>query len=137
MVRQKPISIKDVATQARVSPATVSNVLNGRTAATTEEVADRVRAVAFGLGYKPDRLATQLRTGKARVITILVPSLDNPYFSAIIAAFERQVQDEGYDIIVASSNESEAIEHSRLGALLSWRPSGVVIIPNDDRFTSR
>ena len=137
MPRRKLISIRDVAAKAGVSPATVSNVLNGRKGASTPEVAERVHAAARDMGYEADRVASQLRTGKARVITVLVPSLDNPYFSAIIAGLERQVQDEGYDIIVASSNESEALERSRLGALLSWRPSGVVIIPNDDQFSTR
>ena len=137
MRKPKRISIRNVAARAGVSPATVSNVLNGRQGAATPEVAERVQAIARELGYEVDRVASQLRTGKARVVTVLVPSLDNPYFSAVIASLERCVQDEGYDIIVASSNENEEVERSRLSALLSWRPSGVVIIPNDDRFATR
>jgi len=137
MRNPKRVSIRNVAAKAGVSPATVSNVLNGRQGAAAPEVAARVQAIAHELGYEVDRVASQLRTGRARVVTVLVPSLDNPYFSAIIAGLERRVQDEGYDIIVASSNENEAVERSRLAALLSWRPSGVVIIPNDDRFTTR
>ena len=129
-------TIKDVAARAGVSPATVSNVLLGRKAASLD-VADRVRAIAGELGYSPDRAASQLRSGKTRIVTALVPNLTDPFFAAVIDAFERQAQADGFDLIVASSNATEEGERKRLSALLSWRPAGVVVIPQSDAFPSR
>ena len=42
-----------------------------------------------------------------------------------------------HDIIVASSNDVEAVERTRLAALLSWRPAGAIIIPCTDAFATR
>ena len=124
----KRVTIKDVATTAGVSPATVSNVMLGRKAATAE-VAERVRHAALMLGYIADRSASQLRSGKARILTVLVPNLTDPFFAGVIAALEQCAQAEDFDILVASSNADEAIERKRLAALLSWRPSGMVVVP--------
>lgn len=132
----KRTTIKDVAVQAGVSPATVSNVMRGRNA-TTAEVAERVREAAIALGYVADRSASQLRSGKTRILTVLVPNLTDPFFAGMIAALEQCAQAEGFDIVVASSNADEAIERKRLAALLSWRPSGMVIVPHRDDFPSR
>ena len=134
MTVRKP-SMADVARRAGVSPATVCNVLGNRKPVDRER-AERVRAAVAELGYEVDRVASQLRSGKARILTLLVPSLENPFFTAFIAAVERCVRDQGYDIVVASSGDDEATERARLSALLSWRPAGVVVIPCTDAFAA-
>jgi DNA-binding LacI/PurR family transcriptional regulator len=135
MTVRKP-SMADVARRAGVSPATVCNVLGSRKPV-DRGLVERVRAAVAELGYEVDRIASQLRSGKARIITLLVPSLENPFFTSFIAAIERCVSDEGYDIVVASSGDDEATERARLSALLSWRPAGVAVIPCTDAFAAR
>ncbi|MCW2307567.1 LacI family DNA-binding transcriptional regulator [Rhodobium gokarnense] len=132
----KPVSIRDVAKKAGVSPGTVSNVLTGRKPV-NKDLADHVRKVAAELGYQTDRLASQLRTGKAQIIAVLVPDLDNPFFTSIVSAIEGCVSQENYEIIVANSNDDEETERSRLAAILAWRPAGIVVIPSTDRFPNR
>lgn len=129
-------SIKDVAKRARVSPGTVSNVFS-KNRPVKAGLAARVRAAAEELGYQPDRAASQLRSRKARVIGILVPSLNNPFFTSVIAAIEERARGEGYEIIVASSNDDEATEATRLRTLVAWRPAGIVVIPCADEFAAR
>ena len=129
-------SIKDVARRAGVSPGTVSNVYSKNRPVKAALVA-RVRAAAEELGYQPDRAASQLRSRKARVIGILVPSLNNPFFTSLIAAIEERAQSEGYEIIVASSNDDEESEATRLATLAAWRPAGIVVIPCADEFAAR
>lgn len=133
MAERKRPSIREVALMAGVSVATVSNVLGGRKTVTSA-LAARVNEAVKTLGYQADRAASQLRSGRARVIAVLVPSLDNLFFTSIVAALEQAVQSEGYDIIVASSNNDAQTERKRLSALLSWRPAGVMILPVDDKF---
>jgi LacI family transcriptional regulator len=135
MTRRAP-TIRDVARLAGVSTATVSNVFGGRkpvAPALAERVADAARA----LGYRVHRGASQLRSGRANVIAMLVPSLENPFFTSLIAAVERCTRDDGYEIIVGSANESEEVEETRLAALLSWRPAGLILVPTSDSFASR
>jgi len=132
----KPISIRDVAERAGVSPGTVSNVMNG-SKPVNPALAERVRQAARELGYQADRAAALLRTGKARIIAVLVPDLDNPFFTSVVSAVETSLRDQGYELIVASSNGDEATEHSRLAAMLAWRPAGLVVIPCSDVFSAR
>ena len=129
-------TIKDVAKRAGVSPGTVSNVFS-KNRPVKAELAARVRAAAEELGYQPDRAASQLRSRKARVIGILVPSLNNPFFTSVIAAIEARARGEGYEIIVASSNDDERTEATRLAMLAAWRPAGIVVIPCADDFMAR
>jgi LacI family transcriptional regulator len=135
MIRRSP-TIRDVARLAGVSTATVSNVLGGRKPV-DPALAERVRDAARAIGYRVHRGASQLRSGRANVIAMLVPSLENPFFTAFIAAVEHCTRAEGYEIIVGSANEREDVEETRLAALLSWRPAGVIIVPSSDSFSSR
>ena len=118
---------------AGVSPATVSNVFSGRKPV-AEALTKRVRLAARELKYEADRAASQLRSGRARVVAILVPDLDNPFYTAVISAVEDRARQDGYEVIVASSREDEATESSRLSALLAWRPAGLVVSSSSDRF---
>lgn len=129
-------SIKDVATRAGVSPGTVSNVFSGNRAVRADLV-ERVRKAAEDLGYQPDRVASQLRGGKGRVVAALVPDLNNPFFTSLIASIEASLRDDGMDIIVASSNDNPEEERARLSALLAWRPAAIVAVPCNDEFACR
>lgn len=124
-----------MAKRAGVSPGTVSNVMNRRRA-TDDEIAQRVKQAARDLGYQPDRAASNLRLGKARVVAVLVPEIDNPFFSKIVAEIESLAQDEGFELFVGSSGENEEVEASRLAAMMAWRPVGVIVIPTTDSFAN-
>lgn len=130
------VSIREVAARAGVSTGTVSNVLNGK-ATVNAQMADRVRQAARDLGFEPDRAAAQLRGRPARVVAALVPDLNNPFFTNLLAAIERRTRASGFDLIVASSNASQREEKARLAALLAWRPAGLVVVPCSDAFEGR
>jgi LacI family transcriptional regulator len=122
------ISIKDVSALAAVSAATVSNVFSGRKPVNSL-LQERVRQAAADLGYRPDRAASQLRSGRTNVVAVLVPDLTDTFFATMVTRFEALAQADGYDVIVASSRDTPTIEASRLEALLAWRPAGVIAVP--------
>jgi DNA-binding LacI/PurR family transcriptional regulator len=78
-----------------------------------------------------------LRSGEAKIIAVVVPDLDNPFFTSVISAVEQCLGSETYEVIVASSHGEEEVEKSKLKAILAWRPAGLVIIPCSDDFTGR
>ncbi|MHA7777656.1 LacI family DNA-binding transcriptional regulator [Roseibium sp. M-1] len=127
MSRKKP-SIKEVAALAGVSIATVSNVFSGRKPV-NDELKESVHKAARELGYQLDRAASQLRSGRTRIIAVLVPDLTDTFFATIVSKLETAASAEGYDVIVASSHNDRAVEASRLKALLSWRPEGLIAVP--------
>lgn len=124
-------TIKDVATLAGVSIATVSNVFSG-SKPVNAELRERVEKAARELAYQVDRAASQLRSGQAKVVGVLVPDLDDSFFTSLVSRLEVMAGKDGYDVIVASSRDDTEVEQSRLKALLGWRPSGLVAVPCSD-----
>src|SRR5579871_5716948 len=132
----KAVSINDVARMAGVSPATVSNAITGRKKVSAE-LARKVEAAVRALDYRPDPLASMLRSGDARIVAVLVPDLDNPFFTSIVSAIEQFVGADSYEVIVASSRGEDAVERAKLKAILAWRPAGLIAIPCTDAFSGR
>ncbi len=133
---EKTRSINDVAKMAGVSPATVSNVLTGRKPVSAK-LARKVEAAVKALDYRADPLASMLRSGEAKIIAVLVPDLDNPFFTSIVSAIEQCLGQDSYEVIVASSHGEESVERSRLKAILAWRPAGLIVVPCSDDFPGR
>ncbi|MCD1635816.1 LacI family transcriptional regulator [Martelella mediterranea] len=130
------VTIKQVAEYAGVSAATVSNVLS-ESKPVREESRRKVVAAVKALNYRANPAASLLRSGKSNVIGAIVPNIQNPFFSAMLAAIERHCGRDGYDLIVASSNDDEATEIARVRSLLTWRPAGLFAIPCSRNFRSQ
>ncbi len=133
---EKANSINDVAKLARVSAATVSNVLTGRKPVSAK-LAKRVEAAVKALDYRADPCASMLRSGEAKIIAVIVPDLDNPFFTSVVSAVEQCLGPEAYEVFVASSHGEQEVERSRLKAILAWRPAGLIVIPCSDDFPGR
>ncbi|HII0952144.1 TPA: ribose utilization transcriptional repressor RbsR [Staphylococcus aureus] len=80
----KKVSIKDVAREAGVSVTTVSHILNHHDSRFSATTIKNVHAVSERLGYAPNKHAKQLRGSKIQTIGVILPSLTNPFFSALM-----------------------------------------------------
>ena len=135
MSEERP-SIRTVAERAGVSTATVSNVLNMRRNV-APALAARVHVAVAELGYIADLGAARLRSRRSTVAGVLVPDIANPFFGALVAELEEQARAAGYDLLVVSSGGDPETESTRVQALLTWRPAGLIVIPCDDVFAAR
>lgn len=94
------VTSKDVAMRAQVSPMTVSRVFSPRTgfpiAAATRE---RVHAAARELGYRPNRLARALATGRTHVITLYIPELTS-YHAQVVRSMQALLMAAHYEMIM-------------------------------------
>ena len=75
-------SIREVAKRAGVSPATVSRVING-TARVDEEKRERVEKAIEETGFRPNELARALYRKSSKIIGVIVPDIENPFFSEL------------------------------------------------------
>lgn len=100
----RPPTLKDVAEHAKVSPATVSVVLNRSPVADSipEDTKARVRAAARELGYRPNYMARALRQQRSDSIGVLVPEIGEGFSPAVMAGVEDHLLDEGYFYLIAS-----------------------------------
>jgi LacI family transcriptional regulator len=130
-----PTTIRDVAAVARVSPATVSRVLNGK-----EDVgADlrrRVLGVVAELGYRRNGPARSLRTRAAMVLGLIISDVTNPFFTAVVRGVEDQAQRAGYSVVLANADEDVAKEARYLEVAAAEQMAGVLLSPASPRQTS-
>lgn len=99
--RRSSVTIREVASQAGVSVATVSRFLNHNTPV-SEEVADRLEGVMRRLRYVPHAAARNLATRKTRAVGLLLKNLRNDFFVPLLNGVEGVVRKQGYNLIVAT-----------------------------------
>lgn len=127
MARRRTTSY-DVARAAGVSQTTVSFVLNQVGAANiSEETRQRVVTAAEELGYVPDAAAQALVRGRTRIIGVVVTTLQDPFIGALVQTIESAAHDQGYVVILASSNDIPEREVAAARMLQSRRVDGVII----------
>lgn len=74
----------DVAARARVSVATVSLVINGKSAGrVSERTRIRVEKAVAELGYFADPTARSLATGRRNCVALVAPDVGNPFISQV------------------------------------------------------
>src|SRR5690606_17637954 len=117
-VKKKKILISDIAKALGVSTTTVSFVLNGR--AKEKRLSDALAKRVFGyvqeVGYKSNELAMRLRTGKSKILALIIEDISNPFFANIARYIETKAYSRGYRIIYCSTenNSETAIEFIQL-----------------------
>ena len=89
---QKSISIKEIAKMANVSVATVSRVINNN-GRFSKETKEKVEALIKEYGYTTNIAAKSLRTSKSKTIGLIVPNIDNAWFSQLALAIEKHFFD--------------------------------------------
>ena len=101
-----PITIADVAAQAKVSKTTVSRVLNGK-GELDRSTAARVRKVIDELGYVPSSRAVGLARGRTRVVGMLVPSLTWPWIGLVVQGAVDVLETESYGLLLFTCNRGD------------------------------
>ena len=128
---KKKVSIHDIAKQLNVSAATVSFVLNGKATEKriSGEMEQRILKHVKQLGYRPNRVAKSLRTGKSKIIGMLVEGIADPFFAAIARNVEEQAYKLDYKIFYASTENETRIAKEILGAFRDTQVDGYIIVP--------
>lgn len=122
--------MRDVAALAGVSIKTVSRVINGEQAVSTD-LMTRVTAAIERLDYRHNMTASSLRRADGRTATIgvVLEDVANPFSSALHRAIEDVAVERGVLVLAGSSDEDENRERQLIAAFASRRVDGLVIQP--------
>lgn len=118
-------TVKEVASLARVSTATVSRVLSG-SGGVRKELARRVQHAAHKLGYQPNPAARNLRIRSTRTIGMVFPDIENPFYASVISGAEDVLQCAGYSLLLANYGEDPNRERSQLTTLRAEHVAGIL-----------
>ncbi len=128
MPPDRPATMSDVARLAGVSAATVSRTLSG-TRAVDPAMQRRVTEAAEQLGYQVNLVGRALRQTRTSTVGLVVPDLDNPYFSALAQQLSRAFSDSGIDLLVFSADGSLGTEARGIRSFLGRQVDALVLIP--------
>jgi LacI family transcriptional regulator len=127
--RRRPaaVSIRDVASRAGVSIATVSRAVN-RIPTVDPELARRVWRAIDEVGYLPNTQARALVSGRSRMLGLIVSEITNPFFPELVQEFENLAVAQGYEVLIGSTNYESARTESLIRRLLLRYVDGVAVM---------
>ena len=120
------VTIKDIASELGISPSAVSRALNGSydISAKTQKL---VKECALKHNYQPNRMAQSLKHGFSKSIGIVVPTIDNSFFSQVINGIESVAYSKGYNVIITQTHERYELEVLNLSHLILRAVDGLLV----------
>lgn len=122
------VTIADVARLASVSKATVSAVLNDRPGI-SPKTRVKVLEVIKKLDYHPNQIARALSNKETKSIGLVIKEIDNPFFAKITKGVFDICSQQGYTVLLGSSELSPAKERECIETLIKQRVDGLIISP--------
>jgi DNA-binding LacI/PurR family transcriptional regulator len=121
------MDIRTIAQLANVSIATVSRTIN-RVSTVNPKMAKRVWDVIEKFDFVPNTQARALVSGRSKLFGLLVSEITNPFFPELIQGFENIAVENGYEILVSSTNyEPKRMSHC-IRRMLERKVEGVAIM---------
>lgn len=123
-----PATLRDVARAAGVHPGTASRAMNPDVQdLVSRATVRRVQRAAQKLGYVPNPLARGLRTNKTHSLGAVVPDITNPLFPPVIRGIEDTVVADGFNVLVANTDNEAEREREQVAALRSRQVDGLIL----------
>jgi DNA-binding LacI/PurR family transcriptional regulator len=111
--KRKSTSLKQLASELKLSTTTVSLVLNAAPSANSipQETQDRIFDAARRLSYRPNYIARSLRAKRTHTIGVLIPELSGGYSSMVLSGVEKELLDKDFYFLIGShQHKDEFIE---------------------------
>jgi LacI family transcriptional regulator len=121
----KSITIKDIAKELGISVSTVSRALQNHPDI-SESTKALVRDCAKRLNYKPNIMASNLRTSKNTTIGVILPEVNHHFFASVLDGIEQMANDAGYNIFICQTGENIEKEIQSIQTLITSRVAGIL-----------
>ena len=119
--------MKDVASDASVSIATVSRVLHGQPV--RADMRERVLASVARLQYKPNLAAQSMRTRSSRMVACALRGVMMPEMSLFVRSAESVFRKAGYNLLLTGLDESADYQRDFVQLLASRGIDGILLTP--------
>lgn len=125
----KRVTIKDIADELGVSHSTVSRALANHPR-TSESTKARVRTAAAQFGYVADSAARVMRSGRSRLVGLIVPDIRNDFYAALAKELAQSCNEAGYQMVLAITEDDADSELRHVRELCEVRAAGVALVPS-------
>lgn len=120
------VTIKEIARKLNISKSTVSRALRN-SPEISEQTRQRVIELARELNYSPNPIALSLLKNRTHTIGIIVPEIDNPFFSMVISGVDDVAYSRGYHVMIYQSHESYEREQIDVRHIADRRADGLIV----------
>ncbi|MAZ28244.1 MAG: LacI family transcriptional regulator [Cytophagaceae bacterium] len=131
MKKKKRVSLKDIAKALNVSATTISFVLNGKgkEKKISDEVIKKVEDYVKSINYKPNFVAQSLRTGKTKIIVLMMEDISNIFFANIARIIEDIAYDKDYKVLFCSHENKDDKAREFINIFSGRQVDGFIIAP--------
>jgi len=133
---KKSITIKELSKMLDVSISTVSKALND-----SHEISpatkQRIQEAAKLYNYQPNRIAVNLKSGRANTIGVIIPSVQNFFMTQVLRGIESVIADTPYNIIISITNESHEKEVQFINTLTQGFVDGIIVTVSEETFLKK
>ncbi|MCL5996111.1 MAG: LacI family transcriptional regulator [Chloroflexi bacterium] len=113
---------------------TVSRVINN-VPNVRPEVRDKVLATIKALNYRPNRVARRLRVKRSNVLGLIIPDIQNPFFTSIARGIEDVAYQHGYSVVLCNTDESCDKERLYVDVMCAEEVAGVILATTNEADT--
>jgi DNA-binding LacI/PurR family transcriptional regulator len=121
------VTIHEVAKRAKVSPSTVSLVLNGKNDRMRADTFERVMKAVEELGYAANQMARGLKMGFVPTIGLVVPTVANPFWGEFARCVEHAAMAKNYQVLLCNAERIPEREQRYVESMLSRGIRGVIL----------
>ena len=130
------ITIKDIARELHFSVSTVSRARQNH-----PDISEETKKIIINYArehhYRPNQMASSLRTQKVTTIGLILPELTSYFFSTILEGVEKAANVAGYNVLIARTKEDPEHEKQCLQMLDNARVAGIIACPTKRTFDFR
>jgi LacI family transcriptional regulator len=116
----------DIAKLLNISRVTVSKALRDHPDI-SPEMKKKVRETVEKMGYVPNLIARQLNAKKTFTVGIVVPDLENSFFSFVVDSMIDYATEHAYHVLLTVSREKQEIEKKNIENLIGMRVDGILV----------
>jgi DNA-binding LacI/PurR family transcriptional regulator len=131
MKKQQQIGIKHIAHILGISPSTVSRAFRN-THDVKPETKKKVLELADQLKFTPNPNASALASGSTKTIGVILPSVQNYYFSTVIRGIQEEAFLQGYNVVLYISNDCSTEEKRLLNKISLFSMDGMLVALSSD-----
>ena len=127
------VSIKEVAQLANVSIATVSRCINNPEKV-TEKTRLKVQDAIRKTGYSPNTLAQSFRRGRTNIVMVVLPSVGDPFFTAVMKGIRAAAKSKGYSVLIEETQLNTMTADEISAMLVSNQTDGIILLASASPF---
>lgn len=128
-MRSNRITLKDIARACGCSANTVSRALRDDKRL-SEATRLLIRDTADQMGYIPNTMASSLRSGRSRMIAVIVNDLHNQHYCDLINRMDRELRKNNYNLMILCMQLEDALAEKLIHTAISLSVDGILYFPS-------